>query len=285
MRFGTTYLGSSVYAGVFDTDLLSYKNPNGVTMADAVRAFGGDPDALAEAARDVSDLLGYFEVHIEQGPVLEGLGLPIAVVSGIVGESSVKIEVLGEAGHAETLEMEKHREALCAGAEFMLAEEETTRKEPGMVATVDHISVHPSAHTVIPSAAPLGIDLRHEDDLVREHALLSLRDRAEAIAAARGGATRWHVHQESLAVPADPKLMALVAQAIAEVGYSVERLPSGAGHDAAAVVEIAPIAMLLVRCRGGTNHNPAESVESEDVAAAIEATSRFLDLLAEASWR
>jgi allantoate deiminase len=154
-----------------------------------------------------------------------------------------------------------------------------------MVATVGHISVCPSAHTMIPGAARLSLDLRHEDDLVREHALLSLRDRAEAIAAARGVATRWHVRQESLAVPADPKLTALLAQAIAELGYSVERLPSGAGHDAAAVVEIAPIAMLFVRCRVGISYNHAEPVEPEDVAAAIEATSRFLDLLAEAPWR
>ena len=120
-----------MYAGVFDTELLSCKDPNGVTMADAVRAFGGDPDALVEAARDGTNLLGYFEVHIEQGPILERLALPVAVVTGTMGESRVKIEFLGESGHAGIVPMTERKDALFAAAEFVLAAEETAQKVSG----------------------------------------------------------------------------------------------------------------------------------------------------------
>jgi allantoate deiminase len=274
-----------VYAGVFDTELLSYKDPNGVTMADAVRAFGGDPDALVEAACDGTNVLGYFEVHIEQGPILERLALPVAVVTGTMGESRVKIEFLGESGHADIVPMTEHKDALFAATEFVLAAEETAQKVSGMVATVDQVSVCPNAHDLIPGAARLSLDLRHEDDSARERALLSLRAGAEAIAAGRGAAMRWHVHEERRAVPADPKLTALLARAVEEVGYPIERMPSGADHDAAAVAKIASIAMLFVRCRGGIGHNSAQLIEPKDVAVAIEVTSRFLELLAGAPRR
>jgi allantoate deiminase len=283
VRFGTTYLGSSVYAGIFDEELLSARDPDGVTMADAVRSFGGDPDALAGC--DGSDLLGYCEVHIEQGPVLEKLDLPVGVVAAITGESSVKIEFVGEAGHAGTVPMKERRDALCAAAEFVLAAEETARSEPGTVATVGHISVRPSAHNVIPGSAHLGLDLRHQNDAVRERVLQRLHQKTEEIATSRGVEYHWRVKQENRAAPTDPRLTALLARAVEELGYPVEHLPSGAGHDAAAVAEIAPIAMLFVRCRGGISHNPAESVEPEDVAVAIDVVSRFLELVAESGDR
>jgi len=123
-----------------------------------------------------------------------------------------------------------------------------------MVATVDQVSVCPNAHDVIPGAARLSLDLRHEDDSARERALLSLRAGAEAIAAGRGAAMRWHVHEERRAVPADPKLTALLARAVEEVGYPIERMPSGADHDAAAVAKIASIAMLFRALPG--RHRP-----------------------------
>jgi allantoate deiminase len=281
LRFGTTYLGSSVYAGIFDEKLLGYTDPAGVTLAEAVRAFGGDPDALVGAGRDGGDLIGYLEVHMEQGPVLDRLGEPVGIVTGITGESSVKIDFKGEAGHAGTVPMKGRKDALCAAAEFVLAVEETARSEPDMVATVGHISVHPGAHNVIPGHVRLGLDLRHQSDAVRERAVQRLHERLDGIAASRGEVPRWHVHQESGAAPTDPSLTALLERAVEELGHPVDRMPSGAGHDAAAVAAIAPIAMLFVRCYDGISHNPAESVETEDVAVAIDVTSRFLELLAE----
>ena len=281
LRFGTTYLGSSVFAGAFDKKRLNLEDADGVRMADAVRSFGGDPTALEGAGRRADDLIGYYEVHIEQGPELERLDLPVGVVTGIQGQSRIGVRFVGEAGHAGTVTMEGRRDALCAAAEFVLAVEETARREPGMVATVGHIAAHPGAGNVIPGEANLSLDLRHQNDAVRERAVGGLRERAEKIAAARDEETRWQVRQESGAVPADPGLTALLARAIEDLEIPVHRLPSGAGHDAAQVAEISPSAMLFVRCEGGISHNPAESVEAEDVAVAIEATSRFLALLAE----
>jgi allantoate deiminase len=281
LRFGTTFLGSSVFAGAFDPRLLNLEDADGVKLSDAVRSFGGNPDALAEDRRDRSDLLGYCEVHIEHGPVLERLGLPVGVVSAIAGQSRIGVGFVGEAGHAGTVPMEGRRDALCAAAEFVLAVEETARSEPGMVATVGQITTHPGAGNVIPAETTLGLDLRHGDDSVRQRSVQSLRERAEEIAAARGEEYRWKVRQESHAVPTDPEFTALLARTVEELGYRVEHLPSGAGHDAAQLAEITPIAILFVRCKGGISHNPAESVRQEDVAVAIEVTSRFLALAAE----
>ncbi len=281
LRFGTTFLGSSVFAGSFDSGLLDLEDADGVTLAEAVRFFGGDPDALVGDGRAGDNILGYCEVHIEQGPVLEGLDLPVGVVTGIQGQSRASVGFVGAAGHAGTVPMEGRRDALCAAAEFVLAVEETARGEPGMVATVGHIAAHPGAGNVIPGEVSLSLDLRHGDDRVRKHAVESLRETARGIAARRGGENRWQARQESGAVPTDPGLTALLARAVEDLGYRVERLPSGAGHDAAEVAEIASTAMLFVRCEKGISHNPAESVEQEDVAAAIEVTSRFLKLVAE----
>ena len=280
LRFGTTFLGSSVFAGTFDPALLHLRDGDGVTVADAVRAFGGDPNALAGDDDRPSDLIGYFEVHIEQGPVLEGLGLPVGIVTGIQGQSRVGVGFVGEAGHAGTVPMEGRRDALPAAAEFVLAVEETARGQDGMVATVGRIEAHPGAPNVIPGEVNLSLDLRHGDDGVRESALEALRERAEGIAAARGINSFWRVRQESRAVPTDEDLSATLARAVEDLGMPAHRLPSGAGHDAAEVAAIAPVAMLFVRCEGGVSHNPAESVKEGDVAVAIEAMSGFLGLLA-----
>ena len=281
LRFGTTFLGSSVFAGCFDSGLLDLEDAEGVTLADAVRSFGEDPEALPNAGRDGDDLIGYCEVHIEQGPVLEKLDLPLGVVTGVQGQSRAVVGFVGAAGHAGTVPMEDRRDALCAAAEFVLAVEETARGEPGMVATVGHIAAHPGAGNVIPGEASLSLDLRHGDDRVRERAVETLRERARRIAEVRGGEACWQARQDRGAVPMDAGLTALLARAVADLGYRVERLPSGAGHDAAEVAELAPVAMLFVRCPGGISHNPAESVSPGDVAAAIEAMSRFLTLVAE----
>ena len=280
LRFGTTFLGSSAFAGTFEPDLLDLADGDGVTVADAVRAFGGDPDALARNDRRPGDLIGYCEVHIEQGPVLEGLALPVGIVTGIQGQSRVGIDFVGEAGHAGTVPMEGRRDALCAAAEFVLAVEEMARGEDGMVATVGSIEAYPGAGNVIPGEANLSLDLRHGADGVRERALRALRERAEEITGARGLGSSWRVRQEGDAVPTDERLTALLARAVEDLGLPAHRLPSGAGHDAAAVAAIAPVAMLFVRCERGISHNPAESVEEKDVAVAIETMSRFLALLA-----
>jgi allantoate deiminase len=285
LRYGTTYLGSSVYAGAFDPVLLDRADAGGVTMAEAVRSSGGDPSVLAGSGRANEDLLGYCEVHIEQGPVLEERDLPVGVVAAITGQSRVNLDFLGEAGHAGTVPMQARRDALCAAAQFVLAAEELARREPGTVATVGEISAQPGASNVIPGEVSLSLDVRHQDDATRSRVVGDLRERAARTARSRGLEHRWRVLHESRAVPTAPELGALLARAIEEVGPSPLRLQSGAGHDAAQLAALAPVAMLFVRCLGGVSHNPAESVTVEDVGVAIEVMDRFLKLLAETSRR
>jgi allantoate deiminase len=279
LRFGTTFLGSSVYAGAFDSERLSLEDKNGVTLREAVRAFGGDPNALENDGRGNADLLGYCEVHIEQGPVLEELNLPVGVVSAINGQSRVRAGFAGKAGHAGTVPMEGRRDAMCAAAEFVLEIESSAKAEPAVVATVGEISALPGAANVIPGEARHSLDLRHPDDAVRERLRDHLERRAREIAASRGCEHHWHLRQETPAVPADPELSALLAKAIEDSGITVRWLPSGAGHDAAQMAALTPIAMLFVRCKEGISHNPAESVKREDVGVAIEVMRNFLSLV------
>ncbi len=282
LRFRTAYLGSRAYAGGFDPAWLDLVDDDGVSLRAAIRGFGGDPDALPSARRDGAGLLGYLEVHIEQGPTLEALGLPVGVVSAIAGQGRIAVTVRGEAGHAGTVAMDHRRDALCAAAELVLAVEAVGRATPGLVATVGQIMVEPGAGNVVPGLARLSLDVRHPDDAVREDADRRLRQRADAIAAARRVELAWDPMSDNAATPLDTDLTDLLARAVADSGYPVHRLPSGAGHDAVALSPIAPAAMLFVRCAGGISHNPAESVAVEDVAVAISVLRRFLDLVASA---
>ena len=280
VRFGTAYLGSRVVAGRFDPDYLRLTDEDGVTMAEAIAAAGGDPGALAGDAWSGAGLLGYCELHIEQGPVLEAEGLPVGVVSAIAGQSRIRATLSGEAGHAGTVPMELRRDALAGAAELVLAAEAAARAEHGLVATVGELAVAPGAANVVPGSVTLSLDVRHADDAARERACALLRARAEAIAAERRLGIEWRVLQETAAVATSPELTALLERAIAEQGLAVRRLTSGAGHDAAVMAGLAPVAMLFVRCSGGISHNPAESVAEDDVAVALDVLGRAVDLLA-----
>ena len=279
LRFGTTFLGSSVYAGEFDEGSRNLRDWDGVTLREAVSAFGGDPDALKPIGRRVGDLLGYCEAHIEQGPVLEERDLPVGIVTAINGQSRVGLVFDGNAGHAGTVPMEGRQDALCAAAEFVLEVERAARAEPGSVATVGEIAARPGASNVIPGRTELSLDVRHPDDEVRVRLRDRLKTRAQEIAASCGCDYEWQPRQETPAVPADPDLSALLARAVEDSGTAVHRLPSGAGHDAAQVAGLAPVAMLFVRCKEGVSHNPAELVTQEDVGVAVETMGRFLEIL------
>jgi len=279
VRFGTGYLGSSVVAGCFDAADLDRRDADGVTLADAVRASGGDPDGLVSSRRDPADLIGYYEVHIEQGPVLESGGTALGVVTAIAGQTGGRIVFAGQAGHAGTVPMALRRDALAAAAEFVTAVEALARDQAGVVATIGDLEVERGARNVIPGRVVLSLDVRHASDSVRESVLTELRERAGAIARARGVEVQWQVATGVGAVDTSPGLTELLAEAVAASGHPVVRLPSGAGHDAVMISRIAPIAMLFVRCAGGISHHPAESVNLEDVAAAIEASTRFLQLV------
>jgi allantoate deiminase len=258
VRYGTAYLGSAAMAGRFDSAWPALRDADGVRLGDLLR---GDPST---AAREPAELLGYLEVHIEQGPVLERLGEPVGAVTAITGQSHAEVTLRGEAGHAGTVPMQDRRDALCAAAELVLAAERL-----GVIATVGRLEVDPGARNVIPGVATLTVDVRHGDDDARHAAVAALRERAEAIAAARGIGLEWRSTAELAAVPMDDRLTRAL-------GAELPRLPSGAGHDAAMMAAITPAAMLFVRCRGGISHHPDESVEEEDVAVAIDVVERVL---------
>lgn len=280
VRYGTGYLGSSVVAGCFDPGLLERRDADGVTLAAAVHGFGGEPDDLAGARRDPADLIGYYEVHIEQGPVLEAGGVPLGVVTGIAGQSRARVTFTGEAGHAGTVPMALRRDALCAAAEFVTAVEALATEQDDVVATVGELEVQEGASNVIPGRVALSLDVRHAEDPTRETASAWLRERAGAIADRRGCVLEWETLQEIPEVSCSPELVELVAEAVASAGHPVLRLASGAGHDAVMLSKIAPVAMLFVRCAGGISHNPAEAVTVQDVAAAVDVTSSLLELMA-----
>jgi hydantoinase/carbamoylase family amidase len=279
VRYGTGYLGSSVLAGSFKYADLARRDAEGVTLADAVRAVGGDPDRLASARRDAADLIGYYEVHIEQGPVLEAGSAALGVVSAIAGQTRARVTFTGEAGHAGTVPMALRRDALGGAAEFVTAVEAVARDHDGVVATVGQLDVRPGASNVIPGRVTLSLDLRHPADAVRESVAARLHGRAGEIAEVRALAFKWEILQETPAVDCSIELTELLAEAVVAGGRPAMRLTSGAGHDAVALSTITPIAMLFVRCAGGVSHHPAESVTAEDVAEAIDATARFLQLL------
>lgn len=281
LRYNSAYIGSKVMTGSFNPEALGLKDSDGITMAEAIQASGGDPDpdALQTARWGRDELLGYCEVHIEQGPVLEASNLPVGLVSAIAGQNRIAVSFTGEAGHAGTVPMSLRRDALCAAAEFVVAVETLARSLPGTVATVGQVSVQPGASNVIPGQVALSLDVRHQDDAVRELACGQLEELAREICIARNVALDWRLLQEHQTVLCATGLARLLAQAIEETGFPLLTLPSGAGHDGVSLSELTDIAMLFVRCRGGISHHPAESVTVEDVEVAIKVLERFLQLL------
>jgi allantoate deiminase len=280
LRYGVPYLGSRALAGVFEESDLKRKDAQGVAMADAIRTFGGDPNRLGEDRWRGGILVGYAEVHIEQGPVLEARNLSVGVVFAINGQSRNRLTFTGEAAHAGTTPMDRRKDALTAAAEFVLAVEAEAREIDGLVATVGQLAVGPGVTNVVPGEAVLSLDVRHADDGVRlKHASHLLR-RATDIAARRGVSLETETVASTQSVPCSPGLASLFTTAVEEVGHPAIHLGSGAGHDAAVMAGITEMAMLFVRCKGGISHNPAESVTEEDVDVAIDVLGKFVELVA-----
>jgi allantoate deiminase len=279
LRYGTPYVGSRALAGVLDEADLELADAKGVTMAEAIRSFGGDPKRLADDRWNEGKLLGYVEVHIEQGPVLEARDLPVGVVSAIAGQSRHSLTFIGVAAHAGTTPMDSRKDALAGASVFVQAVEGYAGSHEGLVATVGQLSVQPGAANVVPGEVTLSLDVRHADDDDRLHAVERLIDIAAQIAQHRSIALTTRPVSENASVPCSPVPTALLARAVEALGYPSLRLASGAGHDAVVMAGLTEVAMLFVRCKGGISHHPAESVTEEDVAVAIDVLSRFLELL------
>jgi allantoate deiminase len=281
-RFRATLTSSSACAGVFDRVALSAADRNGVTLADALTSYGKNTDDIGKAAYDPANVVGYLEVHIEQGPVLEAEKLPLGVVTGIVGQTRMRAVVLGEAGHAGTVPMTMRRDALAGAAEIILAVERVARDSQAdrMVATVGRIEASPGAINVIPGRAGFTVEVRSSTDRIRLAAIEQIEEDARRIALRRKLEVAFEPFYETETTACAPDLQDLMEDAIAALGLRTVRLPSGAGHDAQVMAKLCPAAMLFVRCRGGISHNPAEFASEADMGLAIAALIGFVEQLA-----
>jgi allantoate deiminase len=278
VRFASTLLGSRAVAGTFDESVLGVKDSAGISLRDALVQFGLDPDHIGAAARARSELLAYVELHIEQGPVLEAEDLPVGVVTAIAGATRLAASLTGMAGHAGTVPMLLRRDALAGAAECIVAIEEFCRTdEGGLVGTVGYIHALPGATNVIPGQVSFTIDMRAPTDAHRQLAVADIVRSIENIARRRKLVLQLGVTHENRTVPCATWLKSQVSEAIAGEGYAVFELPSGAGHDGMAMIDIADIAMVFVRCRGGISHHPDEHVEPADVDAGARVLLRLIE--------
>lgn len=271
VRFGVPFIGSRAFIGDIDGALLA-------RIADAIAAFELDPARIGEA-RCKDNAIGYLEFHIEQGPVLESLDLPLGIVDAIAGQSRLEVTLEGQANHAGTTPMHLRRDALAGAAEWIAAVEREACSVPGAVATVGRIDVSPGATNVIAGRASASLDARHTDDGARQALVERLIDRAQQIAAARCLNVSHELRLDQPAVPMDPGLTEILERAVARAGHALHRMPSGAGHDAMIVARCMPAAMLFLRSPGGISHHPDETVLAEDVQAALETGMHFLKQL------
>lgn len=280
VRFGSAYLGSEGYVGRLERASLALKDAEGVTVRQAIERFSG-AFRTQRAAYRRRDLLGYLEVHIEQGPVLEQEGLAVGVVSAIAGQSRFRLTWTGQAGHAGTTPMNLRRDAFTGAAEFSLAAEALARNTQGLVATVGTVQVSPGAGNVIPGGCMHSLDVRHAKDFVRRRALLRLGREAARIAQTRGLRVRWERTQDNGAVACSPHLTERLDRSIRAVQGRSHSLVSGAGHDAVVLSRLTDVAMLFVRCRGGLSHHPDEFASPKDLDVALRVMGDFLESFGE----
>jgi len=268
VRFGVPFIGSRALAGTLDAALLGRRDTAGITVEQAIRDFGLDPARLPEATLD-SRAFAYLEFHIEQGPVLESLNMPLGVVTAIAGQSRFAVTFQGHANHAGATPMRLRRDALATAALFVSLVERHARATPGLVATVGAIDAWPGTSNVIAGWACASLDVRHADDTVRRASVEALLQSAWRIGARRGVAVEWQQEADETATFCDPGLAEALARAVAAAGFPVHQMPSGAGHDAMILAARVPVAMLFLRSPGGLSHHPDETVDADDVEAAL----------------
>ncbi|TWT97895.1 N-carbamoyl-L-amino acid hydrolase [Botrimarina colliarenosi] len=276
VRYSKPYLGSAAVAGVFQPEWLDRCDETGVPLREAISVFGLDPAKIAAAAYASDEVIGYVEPHLEQGPVLERADVPVGIVSGIVGQSRLRLRFVGEAGHAGTTPMAGRRDALVAAAAFVTGVRNATVSTEGLRATVGQLAVTPGAPNVIAERVDLSLDVRHANDAVRERAVDQIITSGRRIAEAER--CRFEIVEKTAqgAVVVDESLTRSLTEAVADAGHEPIRLPSGAGHDAVIMAQRFPVAMLFVRHPGGVSHHPDERVDRDDVGVAIEVLTQFV---------
>ncbi|WP_297081720.1 allantoate amidohydrolase [uncultured Demequina sp.] len=270
-RFGRTLLGSCAVAGRWDDAWWSLRGPNGVTLHDAFRAFGLDPDSVGEASMVGQPIIGYLEAHIEQGPLLQDADRALGVVEGIMGARRFELRMTGEAGHAGGMPYGRRRDALLGASEVVTAVEELAR-DAGAIGTVGRLQAHPGAMNVIPGRVDFSLDLRAETDGLRDRVWREIEEKALKAAAARNLAFDVSELHAARATSVAAALAAAVEAGIRSTGDPEPmRLMSKAGHDAMAIADLCDYAMLFIRCKDGISHHRDEAVREDDVAVALDA--------------
>lgn len=281
LRFKTSFLASSVLAGRFDPALLERQDTDGITLQEALAASGlpgaGALEALRAAAVDPATLLGFVEVHIEQGPVLLHHGLPLGVVTQIAGSSRFQVRVEGLASHAGTTPMGMRKDAAAGAAEMILLVEQRCSAAPTLVGTVGQLQVPDGSSNVIPAACTFSMDIRAGEDGIREAAIADIVAGIDQIAQRRGLTAQVERVPPVNNAPCARWLMDQFGAVLKKRGLQAFELPSGAGHDAMMMQRITDVAMLFVRCgNGGISHNPLETITAQDAQLAAEVFVDFL---------
>lgn len=270
-RFSTALMGSQAVAGNWHEDWWERTDAAGVSVREAAVAFGLDPARIGEAARRPEDLVGYLELHIEQGPHLEAADRRLGVVTSIAGARRFAGRVVGEARHAGGTPYPRRRDALVGASDLVLAVERLA-VETGGIGTVGRLQAHPGGVNVVPGLVEFSLDVRAEHDDVRDDLVDRIRAHGEEFCSARGMALELEQTHDAPGVYCDPDLVESVTAGIAATGDAAPlRLWSRAGHDAMAVAAVTPVAMLFLRCEDGISHHPGENVRGDDVAAGLDA--------------
>ena len=277
VRFKSTFLGSNAVTGRFDLAQLEQADADGITMRAALTAAGHDVAAIGAIARQADEVLGYVEVHIEQGPVLLERDLALGVVSAIAGSSRYQVELTGLASHAGTTPMTMRKDAAAAAAEIVLMVEQRCSQGESLVGTVGQLQVPNGSVNVIPGACKLSLDIRAADDGVRLAAVADVLDAIGAICARRQIDASILQLVSANAAPCAPWLMQQLGAAVERSGMARFVLPSGAGHDAMAMANMCDVAMLFTRCgNGGISHNRLETMTADDADLAAQVLLDFL---------
>lgn len=284
VRFPCTFLGSRALAGRFDSTLLHLHDGNGVSLQQALLQAGHEPDDIAGLALSAEQVCGFLEVHIEQGPILLHHHLPLGVVSSIAGSSRFWLHISGEANHAGTTPMTLRHDAVAACAEIILAIEARCQGEEGLVGTVGQVQIPAAATNVVAGACSISVDIRAPDDAQRLAAVADIVHAVEQICLRRVVQWRKQTMLQVSAVPCDTGLQQALHQAFKECGVPDFTLPSGAGHDAMMMANLAPVAMLFVRCGNkGISHNPLETMTADDADLAARVLLQWLRQIAQQS--
>ncbi|MHA7879297.1 MAG: M20 family metallo-hydrolase [Saccharospirillum sp.] len=275
-RFASTLVGSSALAGTFDPAMLEAKDAQGTTLAQALRDLGANPNHIPALARDPARVCGFLEVHIEQGPVLESLDLPVGVVTAITGIERHAVSIVGKAGHAGTTPMHLRRDALVAATQVVQAVNQLCRDTDDLVGVVGELVVTPNAVNVIPSRVDLTIELRSPRSEVRLAARDTLFKTIKQRLENQGCDWQHRLTYQQQEVQCAQAMQQKLSQAIEQAGHASHALFSGAGHDGLAMASLTDVGMLFVRCKDGLSHHPDEAITAADAEAAAQVLKHFL---------